>query len=150
MLQHLVNSHLHATHALPQFVVKTPTHGSCFHSVHTPVCLLLSLLLVPLLSLQVIALVHRCKAQFQHQAVAASAQHILQRWQWQLAGHMHVLSDPVYMEDHAAVLEDEITCGMVPVPQLPKHKLVGELLVPNSSTQHGWLEGRLFVEACAI
>jgi hypothetical protein len=35
-----------------------------------------------------------------------------------------VLTNPEYMEDHAAVLEEEISRGLVPLPQLPKHKLV--------------------------
>jgi hypothetical protein len=116
---------------------------------------------------QVVGLVHRSLAQNDHEAVQAMGKRILQRWQWQLAGHMQVggglnwgarlsaiqqaaslagvrrcgtelphetlapgcacmqvLSNPVYMEDHGAALEDEIACGLVPLPQLPKHKLV--------------------------
>lgn len=52
------------------------------------------------------------------------AQHMLDRWRWQLAGHMHVLTAPTYMEDHLAAVEEEIAGGLVPLPQLPKHKQV--------------------------
>jgi len=52
------------------------------------------------------------------------AQHLLDHWNWQLAGHMHVMTQPEYMEDHLGALEDEIACGLVPLPQLPKHKQV--------------------------
>lgn len=38
---------------------------------------------------------------------------------------VQVLTNPVYMEDHLALLEDDIAAGAVPVPQLPKHKQVG-------------------------
>jgi hypothetical protein len=44
---------------------------------------------------------------------------------WQLAGHMHVLGCPSYMEDHSGALEEDIQAGLVPLPQLPKHKQVG-------------------------
>jgi hypothetical protein len=52
------------------------------------------------------------------------AQHMLRRWRWQLAGHMHVLGCPSYMEDHCGALEEDIQAGLVPLPQLPKHKQV--------------------------
>lgn len=55
------------------------------------------------------------------------ARHMLDRWRWQMAGHMHVLSCPTYMEDHLGLLEDEIAYGLVPLPQLPKHKQVRAL-----------------------
>lgn len=38
--------------------------------------------------------------------------------------HAQVLSQPVYMQDHVALLEEEVAAGMVPLPQLPKHKQV--------------------------
>jgi hypothetical protein len=37
---------------------------------------------------------------------------------------LQVLSQPVYMEDHVGVLEEEVTAGLVPVPALPKFKQV--------------------------
>lgn len=43
------------------------------------------------------------------------------------AGVLHdtqVLTNPSYMEDHLAVLDDDIAAGAVPLPQLPTHKQV--------------------------
>lgn len=37
---------------------------------------------------------------------------------------LQVLTQPVYMEDHLGVLEEEVSAGLVPLPQLPKHKQV--------------------------
>lgn len=37
---------------------------------------------------------------------------------------LQVLRDPVYMEDHAGVLEEEVNAGLVPLPTLPKYKQV--------------------------
>lgn len=75
------------------------------------------------LPVQVIPTVQRCLSH-PHSAVAGMAQHIIDRWRWQLAGHMHVLTCPTYMEDHLAAVEEEIGNGLVPLPQLPKHKQV--------------------------
>lgn len=36
-----------------------------------------------------------------------------------------VLTSPTYMEDHLAVLDEDISAGAVPLPQLPMHKQVG-------------------------
>jgi hypothetical protein len=75
------------------------------------------------MAVQVIQLVQRCTS-WQHDAVTSMAQHMLRRWRWQLAGHMHVLGCPSYMEDHSGALEEDIQAGLVPLPQLPKHKQV--------------------------
>lgn len=37
---------------------------------------------------------------------------------------LQVLCQPVYMEDHVGVLEEEVNAGLVPVPALPKFKQV--------------------------
>jgi hypothetical protein len=72
---------------------------------------------------QVIPLVLRCLS-WPHKAVTSMAQHMLRRWTWQLSGHLHVMGCPTYMEDHLGALEEEVQAGMVPLPQLPKHKQV--------------------------
>lgn len=72
---------------------------------------------------QVIPLVQRCLT-YPNSAVHTMAQHMLDRWRWQLVGHMHVLTCPTYMEDHLGAVEQEINSGQVPLPQLPKHKQV--------------------------
>lgn len=37
---------------------------------------------------------------------------------------VQVLREPVYMEDHVGVLEEEVSAGLVPLPVLPKYKQV--------------------------
>lgn len=76
-----------------------------------------------MLDVQVIPAVQRCLSH-PNPALVSMAQHMLDRWRWQLAGHMHTVSCPTYMEDHAAALEEDIANGQVPLPQLPKHKQV--------------------------
>lgn len=44
-----------------------------------------------------------------------------------------VLTHPAYMEDHLAVLDEDIAAGAVPVPTLPKHKQVSSMC--NNSMQ---------------
>ncbi|KAF6263367.1 hypothetical protein COO60DRAFT_458910 [Scenedesmus sp. NREL 46B-D3] len=73
------------------------------------------------LTRQVIQIVQRCLA-WQDDAVISMARHMLRRWRWQLAGHMHVLGCATYLEDHLGALEEDIQEGLVPLPQLPKHK----------------------------
>jgi hypothetical protein len=43
---------------------------------------------------------------------------------------LQVLVNPVYMEDHVGVLEEEVKAGLVPLPTLPQYKQVG-LANPN-------------------
>eukprot|EP00775_Hariotina_reticulata_P011533 gene11533-11676_t len=81
----------------------------------------------------VISGVQRC-LHHPHAAVTSMAQHLLDHWKWQLAGHMHVMTRPEYMEDHLGALEDEIACGLVPLPQLPKHK---QALGPATAGAYG-------------
>jgi hypothetical protein len=35
-----------------------------------------------------------------------------------------VLAQPAYMEDHLAVLDEQVAVGLVPLPHLPQHKQV--------------------------
>lgn len=37
---------------------------------------------------------------------------------------LQVLVNPVYMEDHVGVLEEEVKAGLVPLPTLPQYKQV--------------------------
>jgi hypothetical protein len=39
---------------------------------------------------QVVALVRRCLAEHADESVRSLAQHMLQHWRWQLAGHLQV------------------------------------------------------------
>jgi hypothetical protein len=38
--------------------------------------------------------------------------------------YLQVLTNSVYMEDHLAVLDEDIAAGAVPLPLLPRHKQV--------------------------
>jgi len=48
-------------------------------------------------------------------------------------GLTQVLTQPAYMEDHLAALDEDIAAGAVPVPTLPKHKQVSSMY--NDSLQ---------------
>ena len=65
--------------------------------------------------------------------VAQSAGRVLERWQRQLLGHLHVLSCPEYMVDGVGKLEEEIRLQRVPLPQVPRPKQVSYLISMGSA-----------------
>jgi len=85
---------------MPAQDVQCDVHYDRCHSV-------LTVSVVSVHAFQVIGSVQR-SLQYRHPAVVAMARHLLDHWRWQLAGHMHVLTCPAYMEDHLGALEDEI------------------------------------------
>lgn len=61
---------------------------------------------------------------------------------------LQVLAQPVYMEDHLGVLEEEVSAGLVPLPQLPKHKQVN--LGPQGSGCWYSLHGEFWITGCGL
>jgi hypothetical protein len=55
---------------------------------------------VTLFFVQVIALVQRCVSAPVAPAVKSTAEHMLQRWKWQLAGHMQVRAEALHVALH--------------------------------------------------
>lgn len=57
-----------------------------------------------------------------HPAVSAAARQLLDHWRQLLSGHLGVLTNPAYVADPAAELEEDIRAGRVPLPTLPLHR----------------------------
>lgn len=68
------------------------------------------------------------------------------------AGVLHdtqVLTNPSYMEDHLAVLDEDIAAGAVPLPQLPTHKQVRSIGVMAMRAWLGVVAGLGQAPSCA-